>query len=342
MKSPSSSKVSLATTVTPPGGAPTGGSGGKGHRRSRSKGGSDSVGESGAPTSPARRGAASGGGQGKGTGQEQGQPKIESSETTLTDDTVKPDVSLTPSRRTSASSSGLTPHAIAMAMGGVPMETSLDIPMDTHPFPATDPLSPLISTGDIPMEIGGIDGSGLGGPLAAQSLDMIPQASSLTGSLFGSGLGEPSMPPSQAATSAAAIASQATSLSTIQSSPPDILIKQEASVKQEPCVKREPPVKQESAVAPSQPVAQTEPLMDAVVMFCREALGRGAVGLGELKDKLLLKQTSVEVGHPLREQAVSEAMLEAGLRKCGAMEVGQPLGKRLFALTHEDKVSCYI
>ncbi len=38
------------------------------------------------------------------------------------------------------------------------------------------------------------------------------------------------------------------------------------------------------------------------------------VGLGELRDKLLLKQTSVEVGHPLREQGVSDAMLEGGLR----------------------------
>ena len=46
-------------------------------------------------------------------------------------------------------------------------------------------------------------------------------------------------------------------------------------------------------------------------------------------------------GHPLREYGVSDEQLESGLRLCGAVEVGQPLKKRLFALTHNDRVMKY-
>ena len=38
---------------------------------------------------------------------------------------------------------------------------------------------------------------------------------------------------------------------------------------------------------------------------------------------------------------MSDEQLESGLRLCGAVEVGQPLKKRLFALTHNDRVMKY-
>ena len=79
-------------------------------------------------------------------------------------------------------------------------------------------------------------------------------------------------------------------------------------------------------------------LMDALVELCQETIGRGVVGLSEIRDKLLLKQTSVGEGHPLREQGIPDGWLENGLQLCGAMEVGQPCGRRLFAFTHDDKV----
>lgn len=107
------------------------------------------------------------------------------------------------------------------------------------------------------------------------------------------------------------------------------------------------PIKQERAATPTnQPLQPHVPsikqeasgeLEGALVAFCREALGRGVLSLSGLQNKLLLKQTSVMAGHPLGEQGVSDSQLEEGLRLCGAVEVGQPLGIRFFALTHEDQ-----
>ena len=85
----------------------------------------------------------------------------------------------------------------------------------------------------------------------------------------------------------------------------------------------------------------SEELERALVVFCQETLGQGIVAFSELRDKLLLKQMSVPQGHPLREYGVSDEQLESRLRLCGAVEVGQPLKKRLFALTHNDRVMKY-
>jgi len=90
------------------------------------------------------------------------------------------------------------------------------------------------------------------------------------------------------------------------------------------------------------PVKQEEPsqdLVDALMQFCREALGRGVLGLPEIKNKLLLKQASVPGEHPLREQGISEKLLESTLQEVGALEVGQASDRRLFALEHTGEQS---
>ena len=82
--------------------------------------------------------------------------------------------------------------------------------------------------------------------------------------------------------------------------------------------------------------------LDAVVEFCSEALGRGVLSLLDLRNRLLLKQTTLASEcplHVLSQQSVSDKLLEEGLARCGAMEVGQASGKRLFALAHGDPVS---
>lgn len=82
--------------------------------------------------------------------------------------------------------------------------------------------------------------------------------------------------------------------------------------------------------------------LDAVVEFCSEALGRGVLSLLDLRNRLLLKQTTLaseSPSHVLSQQSVSDKLLEEGLSRCRAMEVGQACGKRLFALTHGDPVS---
>ena len=85
--------------------------------------------------------------------------------------------------------------------------------------------------------------------------------------------------------------------------------------------------------------------MAFVVDVCREAMGRGAVSIGEVKDRLLLRQLEADSGNMVREGhvavprgGVSEALLEHGLQLCGAVEVGKPSGKRLFALPLDNKV----
>ena len=82
--------------------------------------------------------------------------------------------------------------------------------------------------------------------------------------------------------------------------------------------------------------------LDAVVEFCSEALGRGVLSLLDLRNRLLLKQTTLASESPLHvlsQQSVSDKLLEEGLTRCRAVEVGQACGKRLFALTHGDPVS---
>ena len=79
----------------------------------------------------------------------------------------------------------------------------------------------------------------------------------------------------------------------------------------------------------------------AVAEFCVEALGRSVLSLTDLRDRLLLKQTTLAGESPLHvlcQQGVSDHLLGEGLRLCGAVEVGQPWNKSLFALTHGDPV----
>lgn len=105
------------------------------------------------------------------------------------------------------------------------------------------------------------------------------------------------------------------------SAPPTRLVRSEPQIKQEPTSSEQ---------------------LEAVVEFCSEALGRGVLSLLDLRNRLLLKQTSLAgetQGHVLSQQSVSDRLLEEGLGRCGAIEVGQPCNKRLFAFTHGDPVS---
>lgn len=89
--------------------------------------------------------------------------------------------------------------------------------------------------------------------------------------------------------------------------------------------------------------------MAFVVDVCRETIGRGVVGMGEVKDRLLLRQLEADPrgnkeGHrAVSRGGLSEAVLEHGLQLCGAVEVGKLSGKRLFALPLDNKVRvlCY-
>ena len=107
-----------------------------------------------------------------------------------------------------------------------------------------------------------------------------------------------------------------------------------------------PPKKQ--SIKLEQPVKQEPPSpeqLEAVVHFCSEALGRGVLSLADLRNRLLLKQMSLSVEgaesqvNLLSQQSVSDRVLEEALSHCGAIEVGQPCNKRLFALSHGDAVS---
>ena len=84
--------------------------------------------------------------------------------------------------------------------------------------------------------------------------------------------------------------------------------------------------------------SSTEELLKAVTGFCREGLGRGVLGLAELKDKLLLKQSILGVDHPLCGGGVGDAILVEGVRACGALEITAG-GRSLYAHTHGEKVS---
>ena len=96
------------------------------------------------------------------------------------------------------------------------------------------------------------------------------------------------------------------------------------------------------------PVKQEDPsseMLHALKAFCREALGRGILGIPELRDKLLLRQTGAGSGDPLRAHGVPDTLLDWALASVGAVEVGQPSSRRLFALETTgdptDKVSVY-
>ena len=96
------------------------------------------------------------------------------------------------------------------------------------------------------------------------------------------------------------------------------------------------------------PIKQEDPsseMLHALKAFCREALGRGILGIPELRDKLLLRQTGAGPGDPLRAHGVPDTLLEWALASVGAVEVGQPCGRRLFALETtadpSDKVTCW-
>ena len=108
-------------------------------------------------------------------------------------------------------------------------------------------------------------------------------------------------------------------------------VKQEQLVQQ---VRQEKPVINQESPSPEQ--------LAAVADFCAEALGRGVLSLTDLRNRLLLKQTTLAGESPLHvlsQQGVSDHLLGEGLRLCGAVEVGQPWNKSLFALTHGDPVS---
>ncbi len=83
----------------------------------------------------------------------------------------------------------------------------------------------------------------------------------------------------------------------------------------------------------------SEELLKAVTGFCREGLGRGVLGLAELKDKLLLKQSILGVDHPLCGGGVGDAILVEGVRACGALKLTAGGGRSLYAHTHGEKVT---
>ena len=238
------------------------------------------------------------------------------------------ELSLTPSRH--SSSSGPMPHACSDA---VPKSLTADmdnaslnarpVPMETEAVPMDMGSEIAVSSSSVQEQLSPLNLLSPTVPASATNSEVIVTASASDHSL-------------QLTTEA--IPTISVSSLPFQSA---INIKQEkvieperSIVKQEFLeVKQEIPVKQEKE--------ESEELQRTLVVFCQEALGRGIVAFSELRDKLLLKQTSVAQGHPLREYGVSDEQLESGLRLCGAVEVGQPLKKRLFALTHNDRVMKY-
>ena len=93
---------------------------------------------------------------------------------------------------------------------------------------------------------------------------------------------------------------------------------------------------------PEEPVKPDPELLEAVEDFCSKAVGWGVLSLREVRNRLLLKQATLARKartHVLTQHGVSDKLLEEGLTRCGAIEVGQPCNKRLFALSHGDPVS---
>lgn len=229
------------------------------------------------------------------------------------------ELSVTPSRRTSS----LVPQAIAMATNSTTFCTSPVATMDIDPV-SMDTGVPM-EIGCEPMEIGGeiaIGDTTLDSvisqtlPIMSDVPPLLRRALNLSDSSHDC---TPSTDiPSTSKRQAAVRVKQERADTPV--SRPGLIVKQE-----EPSV-----VKRES------PSAELEA---ALVEFCTEALDRGVLSLREIQDQLLVKQTSVFSSHPLWEHGISEAQLESALRVCGAVEVGKPLGKRLFALTHGDQVT---
>ena len=77
-----------------------------------------------------------------------------------------------------------------------------------------------------------------------------------------------------------------------------------------------------------------------LVGLCREAVGRGVVGMKDVKDVLLMRQLEAgpDSSPGVPQEGVTDAVLERALGMCGAVEVGQMYGKRLFARPLEDLV----
>lgn len=226
-------------------------------------------------------------------------------------------LSVTPSRGTPS----LVPHAIAMATNSTPLSSSVVAAMDIDPVPmAGIPMD----TGCEPME--------LGGEIAINTA--VDSALSRTLQTFSE------VPPllrrALNLSDASHDRTPSTDIPSTSKSCRAVRIKQERA--DTPADQSDVVVKQEEPIAVKQEHSGAE-LEAALVDFCAEALGRGVLSLREVQDQLLLKQTSISPGHALWEQGVSAAQLESALRLCGAVEVGQPLEMRLFALTHGEKVS---
>jgi len=105
--------------------------------------------------------------------------------------------------------------------------------------------------------------------------------------------------------------------------PPQVIVKKEI----------EEEVKEEKAVDVS-----------FLVGLCQEAVGRGVVEMKEVKDLLLMRQLEAEPGGSsgVPQEGVTDALLERALGMCGAVEVGQMHGKRLFARPMKDSVQKHI
>lgn len=83
--------------------------------------------------------------------------------------------------------------------------------------------------------------------------------------------------------------------------------------------------------------------MAFVIDLCQEAVGRHVVGMKEIKDILLRRQMEAGLqNYAIPPEGVSEALLERGLEICGAIEVRQPAGKRLFARPLDNQVNLEI
>ena len=261
------------------------------------------------PDVPTGSGRDSGKGQRKGKGK---RSNIEAEGGGAADtELLGPKLSVTPSRHTSS----LTPHTIPTATNGVSMDTG----------------SVVVDTGPVPMDTSSV--------VAPMETELASKHIGTAGSIL-----SPTHPTSSGMPALSPVLQRALNLNPDPNNqiPQTEVSRIPSTSNSHPSVK----IKQERADTPiNQPdviVKHEKPsteLEAALVEFCEEALGRGVLSLAAIRDKLLLKQTSVSQGHPLREQGVSDSQLESGLRLCGAVEVGQPVGRRLFALTHGNQVN---
>lgn len=242
---------------------------------------------------------------GKGKGKSKGKGGARDSDADDNQDIQAPKLSLTPSRL-SSSSSGLAPQAIAMTMGSVSMDiggVSITSVKEEKGLVPKDILAVPMDMNSVPMDMDNIP----------MDMDNVPMDVGMEVAI--DSRRDESLPLHKLLTP---ISREIPTTTTTSNPGPS-----SQSVQLPVAVKQEEP---------------NPELLEAVVHFCRETLGREVVGLRDIRNRLLLKQGSVETGHPLREQGVSDTQLESGLKLCGAVEVGQPLGVRLFALPHDDQV----